>query len=791
MNDIESGDIESSAIQSDAIEGGAVPDPAGAGDLPEYIRLLDRLRRQSGDLSYRTLARRVGPMLRPPRVVPHTTVGDLFQPHRRRLDLDLVVAIVRILTDSESAADRWRAAYVRVQREARLGDPPGVFRQLPADLATFTGREPELRQLVTAATRGGGPGRAATVVVTAIEGMAGVGKTQLAVHAAHRLVRAGWFGDVQMYANLRGFDPDRPPAEPAAVLDSFLRQLRVPAEQIPDDVEERSALFRDRIHGKDALVLLDNAAGEDQVRSLIPASSSCLVLITSRRSLAGLDDALWHRLGVFSEDEALALLAKFAGPERVGAEPEAARRIVHRCGLLPLAVSIAATRLRARPVWRLADLAERLERDEATSSDIGGAAFDLSYRDLPDRAKHVFRLLGIHPGLDVTAASVAAPAGLTPAEAERTLELLLDENLVQERIAGRYEMHDLIRAYAGERAEAEMTEAERRAAVRTALGWHIAVVTLTAVAISPDRAMPSIDPALVGKSAPQADNTAEAVLWYGRERANLMRAVTVAGEAGFPSPAWRLPIAMAYFEELAQNYRELERLMSTALQHAREDDDPDGETEVVRWLAFALSAQGRVGEAIGPLNRVLQARRAAGDAVRAGRILGSLAHVHDGTGDPGTGIELAREAIRVIEGAGGRVPSSILTIASMCLGRLGRHDEAQEYSLLFVERARKTDDLRALGLGLRNVGDRYLRLGRTRDAIETFQEAIAVAAEVGDRYVRADCLNGLALSLKISGLIEQARARHREAVAVFDDLPEQEAARYLARLETSGLRYVD
>jgi tetratricopeptide (TPR) repeat protein len=777
---------------------GAAPDPGQVRDVAEFVETLRQLRLWAGGPPFRVLAKQVGPMLRPPRELTHSTLSDLFRADRRRLDMDMVTATVRALGVAEADVTKWRAACVRVQGGTGFdaggsGGAAGAaasvaIRRLPPDLATFTGRGAEVEALLRTVDRSGGP---ATVVVSAIEGMGGVGKTRLAVHVAHTLVRSGRFADVQLSVNLRGFDPDHEPADPGDVLESLLRQLGVPTADIPSDLAERAGLFRDRMHGRDAVLILDNAADARQVRHLIPASPTCLVLITSRRTLTELEDAAWHQLGVFSRDEALALLARIAGAERVGAEPEAALRIVERCGMLPLAVSVAASRLRSRPAWRLADLAERLEREDATTSEIGGATFDVSYRDLPDRAKGLFRLLGIHPGLDFTAASVAAPAGLTPDEAERTLELLLDENLVQQSVAGRYEIHDLLRAYAAERAEAEMTEAERRAVVRTALRWHVAVVTLTALAVSPDRVLPAIHPAVAAVAGPQASSAAEAVLWYGRERANLMQAVAVAGRQDFDSLAWRLPISMAYFEELAQNYRVLERLMSTALPHARVDTDPDAETDVVRWLTFALTAQKRPAEAIGPLDRVLEARRAAGDELRTGRILGSLADAHTSIGDPGRGLELASEAIETLEKIGGPVPSSFLTIASVCLMKLGRRPEALEYQQAFVERSRKVGDPRAVALGQHNVGDNLLLQGRMEEAAEAFEEGVAVAAQVADRYVRADCLNGLALTLKARGLIEEARARHREAVAVFDDLPGEEAARYLAQLEASSLRYVE
>ncbi|MFF3069499.1 NB-ARC domain-containing protein [Kitasatospora sp. NPDC057936] len=331
------------------------PDPAGAADLAEFIRALERLRLWAGGPSLRTLAKRVGPLLRPPQPVSHSTVADVFKPDRRRLDQDLVLAVVRALGAGEADAARWRAACTRVHSDARAGGPVGVLRQLPADLATFTGRECELASLVRHF------GRAAAVVST-IEGPAGIGKTQLALHAAHRLVRDGRCADVQLYVNLRGSDPEHPPADPAAVLGMFLRQLEVPAKHVPTGPAERAALFRERMHGKRAVVVLDDAATTAQVRELLPASPTCLVLITGQHTMTGLEGAEPHRLGAFTEEEALLLLTRVVGAGRVAAEPEAAGRILRACGYTPGAVSAVASRLRSRPAWHLADLERRLCR---------------------------------------------------------------------------------------------------------------------------------------------------------------------------------------------------------------------------------------------------------------------------------------------------------------------------------------------------------------------------------------------------------------------------------------------
>ncbi|MFJ5881708.1 NB-ARC domain-containing protein [Kitasatospora cineracea] len=362
---------------SDAMNG-APPDPGRAADLAEFIGLLGALRRWAGQPSYRVLAARTGRLLRPPRTVSAFTVVDAFKPGRRRLDLDLVIGIVRALGLDEREVARWREACLTVHAAARSGGPSGVFRQLPADLATFTGRDTAVRALVAA---GADPERRVrTVVISAIEGMAGVGKTRLALHVAHQLVRDGRFTDAQLYVDLHGFDPEREPADPSEVLAAFLRQLGVPAAQVPAGRSERAAMFRHQLRDQAALVLLDNAADENQVRDLIPGSPECLVLVTSRRSLAGLDGADLYPLDVFTEQESLALLARILGPERIAAEPAAARAIIEVCGHLPLALAIVAARLRARPTWSLAHLTARLERG-LSELETGGR-----------RLRHVFAL---------------------------------------------------------------------------------------------------------------------------------------------------------------------------------------------------------------------------------------------------------------------------------------------------------------------------------------------------------------------------------------------------------------
>ncbi|WP_225849073.1 NB-ARC domain-containing protein [Streptomyces sp. HPF1205] len=431
---------------------GTRPDPERAADLAEFIVTLNQYRLWAGAPSYRALARRVGPLLRSAQAVSQSTIGDVFQTRRRRLDVDLVVGIVRALGADETTVDRWRSACVAVQAAAKDGGPAGVFRQLPRVPSGCTGRERELAAILRAAASPVGSTAAHTAAVLSIEGMGGVGKTHLALRAAHTLVRAGRFPDAQLYVDLRGVDPERAPAAPADVLGGFLRALGVPGRHVPDGQDARAAMFRDRLHGKEALLLLDNAADETQVRDLIPSGPDCLVLITSRRSLAGLDGLDPHGLDTLPVPDAVDLLATVAGPGRIAADPRAAAHVARLCGGLPLAVALAGARLRARPAWTVADLAEHLRTGGVDAVSAGGRALrpvlDGSYAGLPDPARRMFRLLGLHPNGGITPRTAAVLARTDCAAARRLLERLQDEHLVRQEAAGHYSLHLLLRAYA-------------------------------------------------------------------------------------------------------------------------------------------------------------------------------------------------------------------------------------------------------------------------------------------------------------------------------------------------------
>ncbi|WP_147268942.1 AfsR/SARP family transcriptional regulator [Sphaerisporangium album] len=378
---------------------------------------------------------------------------------------DLIRMHRRILADDPGLAPPRAVARHRVFAPA----------ELPIDVAAFTGRTPEIARLQTALTSAG-PGFA--IVVSAITGPAGIGKSELAVHVAHQV--ADRFPDGRLYVNLHGSTPEVAPLHPADVLARLLRSLGDGAA-VRADVDEAAARFRSLTDGKRLLLLLDNARDAAQVRPLLPASPTCRVLITARRMLTSLDAVAHLRLGVMAEDETLTLLSRLIGEERVAADPWAARAVVRLCGGLPLAVRIAAARLIARPGLSLRALADRLAVEDHRLSELQAddqavrACFMMSYRDLDAEGARVFRLLSL---LGVPEVSVTVAAALAGRSEERTVDLLdhlADVQLLDASAPGRYRMHDLLRLFARERARQEDSEEDQAQAVRRALRSHLSV----------------------------------------------------------------------------------------------------------------------------------------------------------------------------------------------------------------------------------------------------------------------------------------------------------------------------
>jgi tetratricopeptide (TPR) repeat protein len=768
------------------MDAGEDPDPAQARDLPEFIDALERLR-MAGGVSYRTLAKRVGKLLNPPQTIAHTTIAGIFQPQRRRLDIDLVVALVRALGADEARTARWREACIKVHTLAKTGGPVGVFSQLPTDLATFTGRQEELARLIAAATHHHDDGIAKTVVVSAVEGMAGVGKTQLAVHAAHHLVRSGHFTDVQLHVNLRGFDPELPPADPSTVLEAFLRQLGVPAQQIPGGLDERAAMYRDRLRKSSALVLLDNAANEDQVRDLIPAGPSCLVLITSRRSLAGLDGVTPHLIGTFTDTESVDLLIRIVGRDRVVAEPDAAARIVRFCDHLPLALAIAAARLRSRPGWSLENLAERLQAGRLEAIRAGGReirpVFHLSYRALIEPLQRIFRLLGHHRGPDFTPAMVAALADIPTHQAQDALDSLQDENLIRQIAPGRYELHDLLRLLATDLAEAEPEPEPAGPLVRLA-AWAVATCYAASLAIGPS---PLVGVPLEGMGEPSRfASYNEGLTWFDRERHNLAIIQASAARAGLHRHVWQLALVQKEFRIVRQQLDDFLAEHQLAVVAAQASGDPAAEALMLSGLGSAYWRLDRLDEAEESLLRALRIYSAGFDPAGEGSALVDHGVVHAQRGNNERGVALLSQAIDKLHGEDTRRSRArALMNRGVLYERTGHLARAVADTREALAIHRQLDDPRNEALAIGNLAWFHLVDGNLDSALHLYDEQQHIALLLDDTFLQADAFFGVGETHATAGHPGEARHAWQEALRLFDQIGHPRATAAQARLDAT------
>jgi transcriptional regulator with XRE-family HTH domain len=505
--------------------------------------------------------------------------------------------------------------------EAGAGSAAAASRTLPRDIAAFTGRQDELAQLLArwaeaAAEDGGG-----VVSVHAIGGMAGIGKTTFAVHAAHRL--AGSFPDGQFFLPLHAHTPGQRPVGPADGLASLLLTAGVPAHQIPPGTDARAGRWRDYVAGKKILLLLDDAAGHEQVRPLLPGSPGSLVLITSRRRLAALEEAAVVSLDTLTHDEAAGLLARLASRADVTAGNPDVAQLAALCGYLPLAIGMTGRQLAHHPAWTPADLAadlaaarDRLELMAAENLSVA-AAFGLSYQDLDDAQQRLFRRLGLHPGADIDANAAAALDGSGVAAARRRLEALYDQHLITEPARGRYRFHDLIREHAQTLAAADDPAAREAAATRL-LDYYLHTAWAAGRHTPGWRWTDAEGPALPGRppgSAPPVSTPLEAAGWLEAERANLHAAAGYAVATSRPWYAMSIPAAMAGFLQTRGYWDQGLVLHQAALAAARRAGDRADQARALMLLSPMQHVTEDNPAAVASATRALQLYRDLGDRV--------------------------------------------------------------------------------------------------------------------------------------------------------------------------------
>jgi DNA-binding SARP family transcriptional activator len=620
--------------------------------------------------------------------------------------------------------------------------------QLPPDTRTFTGRRLEAARLVELARAAASTGvRQNAVVISAIDGMAGIGKTALAIRTGHQVRRL--FPDGQLFIDLRGFTPESDPVTASNALGSLLHSLGVPLKSIPSGLDARAALYRDRLAGTRTLIVLDNAAGAAQVRPLLPGDGGCLVLVTSRRRLTGLNDVHNVTLGTLSEQEALELLRKEAGPERIpdgeAADAEAAAELVALCGYLPLAIRITAARLRLHRALSLEDVLEGLRSGHLRLANLADedrgmtAALEASYAALTKREQRLFRYLSLIPGPDFDVHAAANLAGSTEyRETERLVESLLDHSLLVEHGAGRYRFHDLVRLFASERAAAQEPAADRRTAHERLLVWYAATVDAAGLTVYPGRP-PLPLPAAADQSMPMSfDDADDCHAWYERELANLNAAVASARASGLFAYGWMLPHAMWPFLIMRGDLMHWLSLTEIGGQCADEADDRFGRARMLGSKATALSELGRFSEAAAAYESALSVIRSTqprNPESEAGA-LNNLAAAYMRLEDYERSVSLAREALELQRSVAGTLGMS----ATGTLNNLARFllcgDRADE-AMIFAEQAvalnREVGTKVSLGLSLHTYAETLWRRGETEAAREPFEQALTVQREIGDK----------------------------------------------------------
>src|ERR1700733_9086399 len=513
------------------------------------------------------------------------------------------------------------------------GLPAVAMRTLPRDTAAFTGRTGELDQLVAAVCD---PAAVGVVGIYAVDGMAGIGKTAFAVHAAHKL--AARFPDGQIFLRLHAHTAGQRPVDPAQALVTLLLSTGVAPQQIPPGLEARSACWRGHLADKKVLVVLDDAAGSDQVRPLLPGAGGCLVLVTSRRRLTALEEAAPISLGTLSPTEAAGLFARLAGRPGLQPDNDAVTEVTGLCGRLPLAIRLVAAGLRHHPAWTVTDLAAELTtvRDRPAAmhaEDVSvAAAFDLSYQDLAADQQRMFRRLGLHPGADFDAYAAAALDDTDLPAARRLLDELYDHNLIGEPIRGRYRLHDLLRKYARARVAADDT-ADNQAAIGRLLDYNLH----TAVAASRHTAWrhsitgppPSPEPTC----APEMRVAEQAIAWLEAERANLYACVSYGAAHGFLVHAIRITVAIGGFLHIQGHWNEAATLGRAALAAARTADDRPGQALALTQLGIVQGLPGDFPAATASLTQAVQLSRDLGDRRGQAWALRDLGVVQRRTGD--------------------------------------------------------------------------------------------------------------------------------------------------------------
>ena len=661
--------------------------------------------------------------------------------------------------------------------------PRSVPAQLPLGVRAFAGRNAELAEL-TALLRdseeSGQGSEVPEVVICAISGAPGTGKTSLAVHWAHQMV--GQYPDGQLYVNLRGFDPDAPAVDPADVIARFLVAFGVPAASVPPGLEAGAALFRSVVAGRRVLVVLDNARDSEHVRHLLPGAPGCLVLVTSRDQLSGLvvtEGAHVVVLGPLGPAGARELLTRRLGRRRVEGASAALDAMTEHCARLPLALAVAAARAATRPDVPLQVLATEMAAmpgrlDAFTGGDAATdvrRVFDWSYRALTPPAARLFRLLGLSPGPDVALHPAACLAGVSAESATRLLAELGAASLLLERAPGRHTLHDLLRAYARELALCCDGEQDRRDALQRLLEHYLHSAHAAVLLLDPARAALPLPPASNGVVVAGHSDHDRALGWFGQELEALVAAVRMSADLRLDDYTWRLAWCLTTYLDWVGNTRDLVGTQELALIALERLGRPDAQAHAHRDIGRTLARTGDHDRAGWHLERARRLYEELGDAAGQARAHHSIGWLLQIQGRFREALAHTQEELRLSEAAGDRVWQARALDANGWLhAKLGEHQQALDFCERALPVMQELGDRHGEGGTWDTLGLAYLHLADLSKAVTSFERAADLFRQVGDRPSEADVLLRLGDAHRTGGNIDLAQGAWRNAVAILEQL---------------------
>lgn len=753
--------------------------PAGSRPgLPTFARLLARYRKSAG-LTQEELAKRSG--------ISTRAISDLERGRVRRPQQRTWRALATALApDEETVRELLLASTERDDAGEETPGPPEsaakeprferLLRELPPEVADLTGRERELARLLELIEdRARDSHRIATVVT--LFGPPGVGKTTFAVHTGHRLVES--YPDGCLFLDLNGMEAER--LTPGQALGRLLLALGVAEEQLPQRVAERSSLYRSLLRDRKILLVLDNVADEAQVRPLLPSSPGCLVLLTSRRALSGLESVHRVLLDVLRPAASVRLLASIIDPGRVAAEPEAAARVAELCGHLPLALRIAGNRLASRPRWKIDNLVRQLEDRQRrltalTAGDLQvRSAFEVSYRQCDKLTRSVFRRLSLVAGPDVTVEPAALLVDVDPETAECRLEELVDASLLDtSAVEGRYVLHDLLRLFAGERLAAEEPPEEVRRASDRMAGWMLRTGIRAGRLLSPVESTMDTTPAEPGDVV---TDPVAAVRWLDAEQPRWLAALRHAASSGRHAKVLEFSRAMHWYSDLRPTQPVWREVFTLGVEAARSLGSRRDEAVQLNFLGWALNrVLGLHQEALRTHQRALRAARDARDHGEEAWALQYCARAELDQGRAAEAVQIFRPAIALFHEVGDPLGEYITrSFLGLALHELGRYDEAIDVHHRAVDHFRRTSrsaHAPLLALCLLRLAGTLETAQRWSEADATYAESSTIAAEANSHLARGLAAFGSGRCRRETGDIEGARQRFDTALSTFSEISE-------------------